>query len=88
MGAGRPGWPPRTFQVQNRRKPFRCQAITVAGWTTSSAERQSPQTSHNQAPTRCRPVRLLHHGLGELLELPLALEPRQIVWYGAREGDS
>ena len=28
---GRPGWPRRTFQVQNRRKPARCQAMTVSG---------------------------------------------------------
>ena len=30
---GRPGWPRRTFQVQNRRKPSRCQATTISGWT-------------------------------------------------------
>jgi hypothetical protein len=49
---GRPGWPRRTFQVQNRRKPARCQATTVSGLTMASAERQSPQMrdnpTHNQ----------------------------------------
>jgi hypothetical protein len=29
--SGRPGWPRRTFQVQNRRNPARCQATTVSG---------------------------------------------------------
>src|SRR5467141_1916375 len=40
---GRPGWPRRTFQVQNKRKPARCQATTVSGLTMASAERQSRQ---------------------------------------------
>jgi hypothetical protein len=30
---GRPGWPRRTFEVQNRRKPARCQAMTVSSLT-------------------------------------------------------
>ena len=46
---GRPGWPPRTFQVQKRRKPFRCQTITVSGLTSRIAERQSSQTPHSHA---------------------------------------
>jgi hypothetical protein len=29
--SGRPGWPRRTFQTQNRRKPARAQATTVSG---------------------------------------------------------
>ena len=40
---GRPGLPCRTFQVQNRRKPARCQATTVSGLIMASAERQSRQ---------------------------------------------
>src|SRR5215470_5969911 len=28
---GRPGWPRRTFQVQNNRNPLRCQPMTVSG---------------------------------------------------------
>jgi len=47
--AGRPHWPPRTFQVQKRRKPFRCQTITVSGLTSRIAERQSSQTPHSHA---------------------------------------
>ncbi len=39
--AGRPGLPHRAFQVQNSGKLFRCQAITVSGWTMTSAVRQS-----------------------------------------------
>src|SRR2546423_1531888 len=45
----RPCLPCRTFHVQKRRKPFRCQAITVSGLTTMSAERQSAHTPHSQA---------------------------------------
>jgi hypothetical protein len=40
---GLPGWPHRTLQVQNRRKPTRCQHITVSGLTIASAEGQSRQ---------------------------------------------
>src|SRR5260370_5210597 len=35
--AGRPGLPCRTFQAQNRRKPFRCQPMTVAALTIKDA---------------------------------------------------
>jgi len=53
---GRPGWPRRTFQVQNKRKPARCQATTVSGLTMASAERQSRQRRdrqiHNSGPLR------------------------------------
>src|SRR5712691_6688834 len=49
---GRPGWPRRTFQVQNRRKPARCQATTVSGLTMARAERQSPQM--RDSPTHNR----------------------------------
>ena len=46
---GRSGWPCRTFHVQKRRKPLRCQAITVSGLTTMSAQRQSAHTPLSQA---------------------------------------
>ena len=39
----------RLFQVQKRRKPRRCQAMTVAGCTTCSAVRQRPQTRESHA---------------------------------------
>lgn len=42
--AGRPSLPRRTLQVQNRRKPLRCQAMTVSGCTISRADFQSAQT--------------------------------------------
>src|SRR6184192_4107536 len=34
---GRPSWSRRTFQVQKKRKPARCQATTVSGLTMPSA---------------------------------------------------
>ena len=45
---GLPGFPCRTFQVQKSRKPLRCQATTVSGFTITRAERQSRQTLHSQ----------------------------------------
>ena len=42
--SGRPGWPRRTFQAQNRRKAARCQATTVSGLIMASVERQSRQS--------------------------------------------
>jgi hypothetical protein len=56
-GAARPrrprtaGCPRRTFQVQKRRKPARCQAMTVSGCTMASAERQSLQMRHSNTHT-------------------------------------
>jgi hypothetical protein len=50
--AGRPGCPLRTFQVQNSRKLFRCQAITVSGWTMTSAVRQSLHSPDSHAHKR------------------------------------
>jgi hypothetical protein len=49
---GRPGWPRRTFQVQNRRNPTRYQATTVSGLTMAKAERQSLQMRDNQTNNR------------------------------------
>src|SRR5215472_18460969 len=48
---GRPGWPRRTFQVQNNRKPARCQAMTVSGLTITSVERQSRQRRDRPSTT-------------------------------------
>jgi hypothetical protein len=39
----------RLFQVQNRRKPWRCQAMTVSGLTITSAVRQSLHERTNDA---------------------------------------
>src|SRR5437016_7970216 len=49
---GRPARPRRTFQVQNRRNPLRCQATTVSGLTMASVERQSRQI--RESPTHNR----------------------------------
>jgi len=49
---GRPGWPRRTFQVQNRRNPARCQAMTVSGLTMVSAECQPRQRRDRQIHNR------------------------------------
>jgi len=38
-----------TFQVQNNRKPFRCQAMTVSVLTMTSADLQSAQAPDNHA---------------------------------------
>ena len=46
---GRPGWPWRTFQVQNSRNPLRCQAITVSGFTMTKADRQPLQNCDKPA---------------------------------------
>ena len=49
---GRPAWPCRIFQVQNRRNPLRCQAITVSGLTMASTERHSQQTRERKTQNR------------------------------------
>ena len=46
---GRPGFPCRTFQVQNHRKPLLCHAITVSGLTITRAVRQLLHTSDSHA---------------------------------------
>ena len=46
---GRPGLPCRTFHAQNRRKPLRCQPMTVAALTTKMLDCQSFQTAQSQA---------------------------------------
>jgi hypothetical protein len=53
--SGRPGWPRRTFQVQNKRKPARCQGTTVSGLTMASAERQPRQRRDRQIHNRRSP---------------------------------
>ncbi len=45
---GRPGFPRRDFRVQKRRKPFRCQPITVSGLTIT---RISLQPDHRRDRT-------------------------------------
>src|SRR6267378_4516834 len=52
---GRPGFPQRTFQVQNKRKAARCQATTVSGLTMANDERQSRQRRDRQIHSRRSP---------------------------------
>src|SRR5215472_10400012 len=70
--AGRPGLPQRTFQVQNRRKPWRCHAMTVSGRTMASAARQFCQTqdSSNEANRRRKgeSAGLAHESVGAKTE--------------------
>jgi hypothetical protein len=49
---GLPALPRRISHVQNKRKPLRCQAITVSGLTMTRADRQSYQTLHSHAQSR------------------------------------
>ena len=53
---GRPGLPCRIFQVQNRRKPFRCQPMTVAALTikTLPIVPDGAQPGPQQAIRRCQ----------------------------------
>jgi hypothetical protein len=62
---GLPDRPWRTFQVQNRRKPLRCHAITVSGLTMTMPERQSAQTRviHDQKSRFAGQFRSLHRTL-------------------------
>ena len=58
---GRPGFPQRTFQVQNKRKAARCQAMTVSGltmgpWPTPSANRARGATGRSTAGGRPRSI--------------------------------
>ena len=46
---GRPRRPRRDFHAQKRRKPFRCQPMTVSGLTIIRAERQPRQVAANHA---------------------------------------
>ena len=42
----------RLFHVQNNRKPRRCHAMTVSGWTITSAVRQSFQNRNSHTHSR------------------------------------
>jgi hypothetical protein len=47
------------FQVQNRRKPLRCHAITVSGLTMTSAERHAGQKRETKPTASCPMSRVL-----------------------------
>ena len=68
---GRPRWPRRTFQVQNRRKAARCQATTVSGLTMVSAERQWHQRRERQIHKRRSPDVNFGRAGADLLSTPI-----------------
>ena len=83
--AGRPGWPERTFHVQNSRKPLRCQAMTVSGLTMTKADRQSFQTSHSHAQ-RSRSAEVSFGRFTERCRTPSwCLSARFSTWSAARD---
>ena len=69
---GLPARPRWIFQVQNRRKPLRCHAITVSGLTMSKAERQSGQIRESQTQSTLSEVRSL--------DLPGTERRRTLIW--------
>src|SRR6267143_542006 len=82
----RPGWPRRTFQVQNSRKPARCQAITVSGLTMVSAERQSRQKRDRQIHNRRSPDVNFGRALADLRSTPIWWRRAKFSsWTAARE---
>src|SRR5215469_4252141 len=68
---GLPGWPRRTFQVQNRRKPARCQDITVSGLTMASAERQPRQRWAKAIQKRRSPGAIFGRFAADLWSTPI-----------------
>jgi hypothetical protein len=84
--AGRPGWPRRTFQVQNSRKPARRQATTVSGLTMASAERQSRQKRNRQIHNRRSPEVNFGRFLVDLRSTPIWWRRAKLSsWRAARE---
>ena len=84
--AGLPGFPRRVFHVQNRRKPFRCQAISVCGLAMNN--RQSVQISNSRlgrltercrTPSWCRSARLFKWSAARHLKLPKGQRPTREV---------
>jgi hypothetical protein len=83
---GLPVLPCRTFQVQNNRKPFRCQAMTVSGLTMTSADRQPAQTPDNHAQKKRSATVNLGRFLAERRSTPIWCRSARIsTWRAARE---
>jgi hypothetical protein len=61
----------RAFQLQKRQKPLRCQATTVSGSTTASAERQSLQMRDSQTHNRRSPGVSFGRFLADLRSTPI-----------------
>ena len=84
--AGLPVVPCRTFQVQNRRKPLRCQAMTVSGLTMTSADRQSAQAPDNHAQNKRSATVNFGRFLAERRSTPIWWRNARIsTWRAARE---
>jgi|ERR1035438_1715303 hypothetical protein len=83
---GLPVLPCRTFQVQNNRKPFRCQAMTVSGLTMTSADFQPAQAPDNHTQkTRSATVNAGRF-LAERRSTPIwCRKARFSTWRAARE---
>ena len=65
---GRPGFPRRDFRVQKRRKPFRCQPITVSGLTITRISLQ-PRLKANA---------ILQRNIAHLLTRPVGRPPDHV----------
>src|SRR5215471_9883953 len=94
--AGRPGLPRRTFRAQNRRKPCRCQPMTVEALMIKTLDCQSFQTALSQAhKNRSAGVSLSLDGAlqnaelmakGEDLELQRCTAPKRSEECGQKGG--
>jgi hypothetical protein len=76
----------RIFQVQNNRKPFRWQAITVSGLTMTSADLQSGQAPDNHAQKTRSAVVNFSRFLAERRSTPIWCRKATFsTWRAARE---
>src|SRR5215471_4612695 len=83
---GLPVVPCRTFQVQNNRKPLRCQAMTVSGLTMTSVDRQSAQALDNHAQKTRSAIVNLGRFLAEQRSTPIWCRSARIsTWRAACE---
>jgi hypothetical protein len=70
---GRPGWPRRSFQVQNSRNPLRCQSITVSGFHHDQGRAPAGPESRQPAPEKSisrGQLRSLHRALQNVELMP------------------
>src|SRR6516162_4031634 len=70
--AGLPGSPCRLFHRQYQRNPLRCQAITVSGFTISSAERATATRGGRAQPRAVGPRSSDEAGRAAISSGPLA----------------
>src|SRR5580704_16405700 len=83
---GLPVVPCRTFHVQNKRKPLRCQAMTVSGLTRTSADRQLAQAPDKHAQNNRSAAVNFGRFLAERRSTPIWCRSARIsTWRAARE---